>query len=50
MPTFFDMHFLKNILRKWFSYLENAILVQNGGRIQIIASPRLSVSDIEEIR
>lgn len=25
-------------------------LVQNGGRIQIIASPRLSVSDIEEIR
>ena len=21
------MHFLKNILRKWFSYLENAILV-----------------------
>ena len=25
-PTFFDMHFLKNILRKWFSYLENAIL------------------------
>ena len=25
-------------------------LVQNGGRIQIIASPRLSASDIEEIR
>lgn len=25
-------------------------LVQNGGRIQIIASPKLSVSDIEEIR
>lgn len=25
-------------------------LVQNGGRIQIIASPRLSVSDIEEIK
>lgn len=25
-------------------------LVQNGGRIQIIASPRLSATDIEEIR
>jgi hypothetical protein len=25
-------------------------LVKNGGRIQIIASPRLSMSDIEEIR
>ena len=30
------MHFLKNILRKWFSYLENAILANWRGKFPVL--------------